>query len=948
MAEGDRLLEREHELGAIDEAIVRARTGAGRVLAFESQPGLGKTRLLGEVAERAQAAGMLVLRATGGALEQDLGWGVVRTVLGGELATSQRRERLLAGAAVAAAPLFTAASPAPTADAIGPILHGLYWLVSDLANAQPVALIVDDMHWADAPSARWIAHLAPRAPELPLLLAVAARPTAAASEWWQSVTTLADARLLTPGPLGVGATRMLVAYALGDPEEALADACHEVSGGNPFLLSELVRHVAANRDQITGPEQLRGLRPDSIRRAVLLRLAQLGEPATELCFAIAVLGREATLTLAAELASLDRDAAGVAADALVAADVIGLNGGPSFVHPLVLEIVRDEIPRARLEALHRAAAELLERRGAGPGQQALHLLATAGDDRPEVARTLQAAAAEQLALGAPGVAARYLRRAVAEPPAEASVWEVLFDLGRAEVLTGEETALDRLRQALAMAPGPLEKATVSRALATAAVPLGRFEEAVQILTAAIEQLPSAQRELALEMEAELATGGRLSPATHDAATERLQRVVARVRPTGATPAQRLILANLAMARLFDAGTAAEVADPASRALAGGLLEERGPSSIAFCDAVYALIVSDRLEQAESVCDAALARAARDGSFVGIGVSRCFRACLELRLGNLLEAQADALASVEVAREGGFAFAPMSLAILVDVLVDRGPAEEAERTLEVGGFAGELPDFFMANFLLVSRARLALARGNAAAALEDLSELGRREQTWHGADPNLHPYRALMTEALIRLDRVREAREVAIEELDRARRWGTPRRLGLAIRAQALAAEPDQAITLLGQSAQVLVGPFVALERARVLVELGAALRSRARVREAQPVLKEALELADRCAATPLAGRAREELLAVGARPRRARSTGPDALTPTELRVCRMAAEGSTNREIAQALFVSLRTIETHLTHAYQKLGVASRGEMARALDPGGGADGGAVEAQPLA
>ncbi|HYZ02251.1 MAG TPA: helix-turn-helix transcriptional regulator, partial [Candidatus Binatia bacterium] len=173
--------------------------------------------------------------------------------------------------------------------------------------------------------------------------------------------------------------------------------------------------------------------------------------------------------------------------------------------------------------------------------------------------------------------------------------------------------------------------------------------------------------------------------------------------------------------------------------------------------------------------------------------------------------------------------------------------------------------------------------------------------------------------------------LAGEGAARARRWGARRALGRALRALALAGEDGGRIDRLREAAAALSGSAARLDEARVLVDLGAALRRAGRRAEAAGVLGRALDLAGRGGGTAVAGRASEELHALGLRPRRGALTGVDALTGSERRVVELAAEGLSNREIAQTLFVTVRTVEVHLTHAYQKLEIDSRRELRRAL-----------------
>ena len=178
---------------------------------------------------------------------------------------------------------------------------------------------------------------------------------------------------------------------------------------------------------------------------------------------------------------------------------------------------------------------------------------------------------------------------------------------------------------------------------------------------------------------------------------------------------------------------------------------------------------------------------------------------------------------------------------------------------------------------------------------------------------------------------RGCRRLAAEELEIARRFGAPRALGIALRADALVAADGSSESLLTEAVAVLDGSGARLELARALVDLGAVVRRDGRRARAPELLRRGLELAVRCGAERLAARGREELLATGARPRRIALTGAESLTPSERRVAQLAAEGQTNRVIAQALFVTEKTVEGHLARAFDKLGVRSRTRLRDAL-----------------
>src|SRR5205823_1029373 len=217
------------------------------------------------------------------------------------------------------------------------------------------------------------------------------------------------------------------------------------------------------------------------------------------------------------------------------------------------------------------------------------------------------------------------------------------------------------------------------------------------------------------------------------------------------------------------------------------------------------------------------------------------------------------------------------------------------------------------------------------ALDDLRECAEMLEVWKVRSPGRFPWRATSALALTSLGEQSRAIELAAEEIELARRFDLPRELGIALRAAGLCEGGQRGIELLAEAVEVLEGSPAPLEHARGLADLGAALRRSGHRADAREPLRRALEIAHRCGATALAERAHTELLATGARPRRAVLTGLDALTASERRVAEMAAEGRTNREIAQALFVTEKTIEWHLGQAYRKLDIASRSELPGAL-----------------
>lgn len=267
-------------------------------------------------------------------------------------------------------------------------------------------------------------------------------------------------------------------------------------------------------------------------------------------------------------------------------------------------------------------------------------------------------------------------------------------------------------------------------------------------------------------------------------------------------------------------------------------------------------------------------------------------------------------------------------MLVDALVDRGLVAEAQHVLAENGLEGEQSfGILIAHFILMARGRLRLHQNRAREALIDLRRCGATLVTAGCTNPGFAHWRAEAALAHLALAETAIATELAAENLELARRFQAPHAIGMALRVAGLIEGGRQGLALLEESVATLATSSAELERARALVDYGAALRRAGQRKQAQEPLRHGLDLATRCGATNLADQARAELLAAGARPRRAILSGHETLTASELRIAHLAADDATNREIAQTLFLSRRTIEVHLTNTYRKLNIASRREL---------------------
>jgi hypothetical protein len=521
---GQALLERDAVLARIDQRVRDAIGGAGSLLLLEGPAGIGKTRLVIATGRRGRELGIEALSARGSELERDFAYGLVRQLFEAPVlaASPSERDELLAGAAGRASALFGVARPHDDAadallDPSFAILHGLYWLCANLARRSALLLCVDDLHWADQASLRFLHYLGRRLQELPIAVVGAARP----AEWHEGSPLLAaltadpSAEVVMLAPLSEQAVAELVRLGLGaevDPD--FARASHEVTGGVPFLVQELVRTIAEEGIEPTAPAASRvvALAPRTVSQSVVQRLSRLSSAARELARAAAVLG-EADLRLAAGLAGVDPRGAATAADELAAAGILEQGRPLRFVHPIVRAAVEADLSSGEQAGLHAAAARQLADEGASSDRIAAHLLATDPASDDWVVDSLRAAAGPAVATGVPDSAVAYLRRALAEPPSEPLRPDLLLELGFAESYAGDPQAAVHLKAALDAATGVSTQVSIALALGRMLQIDGRNHEALEVFDRTRARIGGADRRAALTLE-----GAALGAAQFDAET----------------------------------------------------------------------------------------------------------------------------------------------------------------------------------------------------------------------------------------------------------------------------------------------------------------------------------------------------------------------------------------------------------------------------------------------
>src|SRR5262245_39707408 len=438
------LLEREVPVAALQAMIDAARDGSGRFVLIEGSAGIGKTRLLGEARAIAGSAGMRVPAARGGELEGEFAYGIVWQLFEPLLAAAapDLKADLFSGPAALIEPLFGASQPAGSHDAAADssfaIVHGLYWLAANSAFQQPMLLAIDDLHWADTPSLRWLVYLTRRLEGVPLLVAAATRPPEGEGHDPTLVAELIadpEAAAIRPEPLGRDSVAVLAREVHGlEPDDAFSAALETATGGNPLFVGAMLDAVAREGISPTAEHvpRLLEIGAHGVSRVVGLRLARLDPPALALLRAASVLGDGAEVRQAATLAGVDAGELGPATAVLVRLDLLRHDDPLEFFHPVIRHAVYETLDVVERDAARRAAAELLIRAGAPAESAAGYLIRLAPRADSFVVSTLRQAAERSLVQGTADAAVEYLTRALEEQMDPATRAEVLAELGLAE------------------------------------------------------------------------------------------------------------------------------------------------------------------------------------------------------------------------------------------------------------------------------------------------------------------------------------------------------------------------------------------------------------------------------------------------------------------------------------------------------------------------------------
>jgi DNA-binding CsgD family transcriptional regulator len=913
------------------EALAAACARKGSISLIHGTGGLGKTDLLTAVREHAnRELEMEVLAAAGHRHEQDFRFGVVLQLFETRLAGADEEERadLLGGSARDAMPLFEPGPRAALSEPSFELLHGVYRLCARLAERTPLVLAVDDVDFADEASLRLLLHLGRRLEDLPVavFLTAGSVPPRHAPPLVGEISGHPSTRRLSLEPLSREATarRVREAWVPGAPESACR-AIHDATAGNPLLIDALAGELldadgfaaltAAGVARLTSPK---------IADWALTQAGRLDPNAPGLLKALAILGPRAELRHVAGLGGLDAEQAAMIADDLIDAGLLSADDPLSFAQPAVATAIVGSLSPLEQATLHRRASRLMSAEDAPAERVASHLMSATRTGSGWAVEALSAAAAGSLGAGRPADAVRYLRRALEEPPPRRLRAHVVFELGCAEATAGIPNAATRLSEAVGAAAESPEPVGSPLEVGRALFALGRPEDAKAILDVGLERSGDDDADLKKRLRAARACAALFGQSDG-------LPPLGEEPESGRTPGDRALLAAHAMEGAVRGRPFEEVRDLAVRSLGfGDLLEDETADGPVYYLPSFALSIAEDLQTAEAALTAAIEDARTRGSVLGFANASLMRSVAILLRGRIPDAAADARQALAVERHGWRLSLGGARAVLANCLLERGDRAGARRHISA---AEKVPHEHAPTWsaVLLTRGRLAFLEGDVRRALADYMACGELGEAAGANNPALSPWRSNAAIACSLLGRADQARELVESELKLTEAFGAPGAIGRALMALGTIRGPERGLEALEAAVERLESSQAALDRARALVEFGAALRRSGRRRDAREPLRHGLDLAQRCGADGLVARAKDEAKIAGAKPRRTAVSGVDSLTERERQVAVLAARGMSNRQIADSLVVTLKTVEWHLGNSFRKLDVDSRAKLRQLL-----------------
>lgn len=929
--------------------LAKARSGRAQCVVVRGASGTGKSRLLSEVRNYEWARSFTVLHVTCAEAGAPSDYGVVRALfdqldLG---ADDFAGSALLQGGAERAVPVLRPDLPvlpeAPHDETSGDhaALHGLHRLAANLMATAPLVIVVDDAHRCDADSLRWLDFLLRRADDLPLLILLAHRGDELEDRAQSVVSDIVAQRastVLDLAPLLQADVGEVVAEAFAEPPHSrFVASCARISGGNPLLLNRLLDELgkAGISPDSTGAAAVEEIGREVVAASVLSRLSGQPERVRGVAAAMALLGPGAGAESVAALAGVTKWQVAEALRVLREHNIVATSNA-DFVHDVVRSAVLEAAQVSDADRLR--AARILNDAGRPAGEVADHLLPLPELNQTWMTEVLRDAAALEERRGDPAAAVRYLRRVLDVEGSATQRIRTRADLGRVLAQIDPYAALPILRELLDQIADPDVHVSLVLNFATTAASAQRHPEAVRVLGEALTMLSikaggdasPADHELCLTVESMLLIIGAGEKSTFGLVRA---RVAERELPEGSTSAERRTLAAIAYVESLRGEPSDRVVEHARAALRFQVNDADVWTERA---ALFALHLADEADELLPAAQRSVEMVKTKGAHWEYSYSLSCYARLLLHFGDVREAAAEAQTAAEMCERTSTADSVAAqFTAWASALLEQGRVEQAERLLDRIDRTWFEEAILEWHYFLHTRARVRSLQGDHAAAVELLLRCGESMTGAGVGNPVFAPWRADAACLLACLGRRSEAGGLIEADREAAQRWGTARAIGRHLMAAGSVAEdPSRAVEALTDAVEVLSGSPAWLEEARAHHRLGAALLRTEDVRSARKHLRQAIDLATLCGSRPIAENARALAVTAGGRVGQPLCSPVDLLTGSERRVAAMAASGSSNKEIAEALFVTLRTVETHLTGAYRKLRVSRRGDLAIALGDG--------------
>jgi DNA-binding CsgD family transcriptional regulator len=937
----NRLLEREKYLGELMAIFDRTLQVPSRCIVVEGAWGSGRTAMINAGCDLAGQAGCVVLRARGGEDEAAYPLAVLRRFVDGAAIRTDGTDetRRLAGAINKL--LNAGQSRGADLEEINPLFHAL---VLALRQIGPLLLAIDDADESDRQTMAVLQYLVRRLENQQIWVLLSAHPfhPGVGLRPVDAFLTDPETRQFVLESLhSDSVAALLTDYFSHEPDAEFATAFFGATEGVPLFVNALLSSLGRMRilPSAEYAAQITSVPTPKIAQLVLGRLSLHPGEVSNLLQACAVLGEDPDLSVIRDLAELDPADAEMAADAAVRMELLRPGRPLRFASPLIRQSIYQDTPAPRRSELHAKAARILSEHEAPEGIIAEHLLVTQPAGDVTIADWLQEVGRNAMAEDNVDLAHRCFSRALRESSPLGQRGSLRLDLASVEMRKGSPTALDHFRRALEL--GVVDSAEVTKV----AVGLLRYladmpqlrkdmELAIHGLTDRVDGL---NREGRIEFELALSMTSTSSGERSDEIV-RLRRLL-REPGDEAHPVARLAATFIL---IHDLAASAVSVDELAPELERSIDAEQLLSSDLIIKniqtmACFGLLCADRFEVVDTMLGVARARAQQLHDVRTEGRISFLVALSHLWKGSLVEAERESLIGLQLSQQMPAAHRSRPSLGLIDSLFLQGKREEAERVSGVLN-PSEFHDATYRAAARVERARLLLGQGQLGESAEEFLEAGAEATAFGIVNPAVNPWRAEASMVLAALGRWEEARTLADEHLVLAWSFGAVRAIGIGLRAKAAATRDlAERTLLLTEAVSQLEQSPARVDAAHALVDLGTVLVATDRKQEAREVLNRAVNLASLCGATHLVEVAGIRLRAAGARPRRLGLVGSSSLTPAELRVARLAAQGMSNQAIATELYVTVKTVEGHLAKSYRKLGVGSRQRLSAALadDRGG-------------